>query len=75
MAEVTGAQVPGLNIDNTGNIDMEALKAAGTIAPDQPVAFTYPDGFYAAINSLKYLPDDTTRVQTLTTLMLGMFLM
>jgi hypothetical protein len=74
MAEVTGLTVPGLNIDSAGNIDMEALKAAGTIAPDQPVAFTYPDGFYATINSLKSLPEDT-RVQTLIALMIGVLMM
>jgi hypothetical protein len=41
------------------------------LASDESVPFTYPEGFNAAANSLRFLPNMETRVQTLTAIMLG----
>jgi hypothetical protein len=47
--------------NNTTTGDIVALDK------DQPVPFTYPDGFQAVINSLEFLPEEA-REQTLAAL-------
>jgi hypothetical protein len=44
--------------------------AAAVLDRNQPVPFTYPEGFNAVANSLQFLPENL-RVQTLTRLVMS----
>lgn len=48
--------------------------SARILAPDDAVQFTYPEGFNNVAHSLQFLPDDDTRKQTLTGLVIGMLM-
>jgi hypothetical protein len=44
---------------------LEKIKNAKVLADDEPLDFSYPDGFLSAAKSLDFLPDDQTRIQML----------
>jgi hypothetical protein len=63
-------------MSDSKNSPVDGGAAGKPAAPgkDQPVPFTYPDGFNAVANSLHFLPEEA-RVQTLTGLVLGIVAM
>jgi hypothetical protein len=60
--------------DNKTVPNMHNSNTAVTLDKDQPVPFTYPEGFNAVANSLQFLPEEA-RAQTLTGLVMAILLM
>jgi hypothetical protein len=66
--------LPGLSAARSGNFKTGNQDSAVILDKDQPIPFTYPEGFNAVANSLQFLPEEA-RAQTLTGLVLGILLM
>jgi hypothetical protein len=56
-------------IDNKTFPNTPDSSSAVALEKDQPVPFTYPEGFNAVANSLQFLPEEL-RVQILTALLM-----
>jgi hypothetical protein len=56
--------MPGFSAGISGDFKTGSQDNAVALEKDQPVSFTYPDGFNAAANSLQFLPEES-RVQAL----------
>jgi hypothetical protein len=66
--------LPGFNTAKNGNFETGGHNSTVILDKDQPIPFTYPEGFNAVANSLQFLPEEA-RAQTLTGLVLGILLM
>jgi hypothetical protein len=56
-----------MNSEENKPVDLaEGIKTAKILSGDDPVDFSYPDGFLNAAKSLQFLPDDGTRIQVMT---------
>jgi hypothetical protein len=61
-----------LNLPGLGATTGEKLQHSTVVLDkDQPISFTYPEGFNAVANSLQFLPEEA-RVQILSGLVVGM---
>jgi hypothetical protein len=56
--------------DNKTVPNMPNSTTVAILDKDQPVPFTYPEGFNAVANSLQFLPEEA-RIPTLTRLVMG----
>jgi hypothetical protein len=63
--------LPGLGATKSEKFKTGDQDGAATLDKDQPIPFTYPEGFNAVANSLQFLPEEI-RAQTLTGLVIGM---
>jgi hypothetical protein len=55
-------------------VDSGSAAKPAPLDKDQPIPFTYPEGFNAVADSLQFLPEEE-RVQTLTGLVRSIMLM
>jgi hypothetical protein len=56
-----------MSSEENNKIDlMEGIKTAKLLSGDDPLEFSWPDGFLSAARSLQFLPDDATRIQIMS---------
>lgn len=49
----------------------EEIASVGKPEPDEPMDYSYPDGFFKLVNCLDYIPDTKMRIAMVAGLMKG----
>jgi hypothetical protein len=62
--------LPGMGAAESEKFKSGAQDSAVVLDKDQPIPFTFPEGFNTVANSLQFLPKEV-RSQTLTGLVIG----